>query len=454
MRLAGYTHRHAFSQGIGQRLQASALILQDNRGRRLAIIALDLLFVGAELVDRLRTFAGRALGIDGNDLLVSASHTHFAPSVDASKPALGEVDREYLDWVSRQCCELLRTVVERPMQFVQCRSVQLQWNGAVYRRLRWWLPHIRLRRISVGGVVTAPNRRRQINRSLRLLELVASSGDPIALVWSASCHPVGWPNELELSSDYIGVVREQLGAKLGYEAPVLFLQGFAGDLRPDTPEKRKLSRRLPRILLYGPNFDEFDRADWQTWTNDLVTLMVAGLDDLRRSKAIPLMGSLASACVKVPLTRVLDGHSDDQRSVLFQRLRLGGICDILSVSAEPCSMLLPMLDDSRIWPVGYSGDAFGYWPTDQQRREGGYEAAEHLVHFNLPGKLRPGLDRLFQEALTTLSCKLESQLNSGTATIPLRAYANAPRPDESSRTWPRSGESRAISRAQGRVAES
>lgn len=447
MRLAGYTHRQAFSQGIGQRLQASALMLQDNRGRRLAIIALDLLFVGPELVDRLRTFAGSALGIDGNDLLVSASHTHFAPSVDASKPALGEVDREYLDWVSTQCCELLRTVVERPVQFVLFRSGQLEWNGPVYRRLRWWLPHIRLRRISVGGVVTAPNRRKEINRRLRLLELVSLSGDPVALVWSASCHPVGWPNELELSSDYIGVVREQLGAKLGYKVPVLFLQGFAGDLRPDAPETRTLGQRLPRILVYGPNFNEFDHAGWQTWTNDLVTVMVAGLDDLRRSKAIPLTGSLASACVKVPLTRVFDGYSDDQRSVLFQRLRLGKICDILSVSAEPCSMLLPMLGDSKIWPVGYSGDVFGYWPTDQQRREGGYEAAEHLVHFNLRGKLRPGLDQLFREALTTLSCELESQLNSGAATIPPPGDTPMLAGKESSRTWPTSAESKAITRA-------
>lgn len=332
-----------------------------------------MLFVGPDLTDHLRAFVKSTLNIEEKDLLVVASHTHFAPPVDATKPALGLLDQSYLDWVERQCCELLSNIAARPMQPVNFRLGMLQWNGVVYRRLRWLFPHIWGRRISLG-VVIAPNHRKRINRDLRILELVDNFGKSIALIWSGSCHPLGWPNELELSSDYIGVVRERLQDSIGRHTPVLFLQGFAGDLRPDVPENRKLTRRFWRTIFFGPSFASFDEMNWQTWVENLVALIATGLDGIRRGEAAPLTGHLASARVRIPLSLVLDGPDGGQRYVHFQRLRLGKMCEILSISAEPCSRLLSFLDDPTIWPIGYNGDVFGYWPTDQQRREGGYEA--------------------------------------------------------------------------------
>lgn len=414
--LAGYENRSILARRVGHRLQASALVLADGQGRQQALVSLDLLFAGPELTERLRLFAQRELGIDRRNLLLAASHTHFAPPVDATKPALGAVDRAYLDWLCDRCCTLLGAVArqeKRPMRF---RAIKVPWDGAVYRRRLWWLPHVKRRRLALGGVVMAPARSRAAGHELRLVELLDPCGSPVALLWSASCHPTGSPDIAAASSDYIGAVRERLGA----EVPMLFLQGFAGDLRPDVPDRRTREHRIRRALVYGPSFDSFDLPRWEAWIDRLAGAVAAGLDELRRRSPAPLTGPLAGALVEVPLREITAGYDGPPRPVGFQRLRAGAMYDILAVSAEPCSMLRFLLDDAAVWPVGYVGDVFGYWPTERQRLEGGYEVDGFLAPFNLSGRLRPGLDCIFLNATEAVAAELAcdiAALPAGTGAV-------------------------------------
>lgn len=400
--LAGYENRSVLAGRVGHRLQASALVLADGRGRQQALVSLDLLFAGPELTERLRLFAQRELGIDRRNLLLAASHTHFAPPVDATKPALGAVDRAYLDWLCDRCCTLLSTVARQEKRPVHFRAIRVPWDGAVYRRRLWWLPHVERRRLAFGGVVMAPARSRATDQGLRLLELLDPRDGRVALLWSASCHPTGSPDIAAASSDYVGAVRERLGT----QAPMLFLQGFAGDLRPDVPDRRTREHRMRQALVYGPNFDSFDLPRWEAWIDRLAGAVAAGLDELQRRPPAPLTGPLAGALVEVPLRDITAGYDGPPRPVGFQRLRAGAMYDILAVSAEPCSMLRLLLDDPALWPVGYVGDVFGYWPAEHQRLEGGYEADGFLAPFNLPGRLRPGLDRIFLNATKAVAAEL------------------------------------------------
>lgn len=409
--LAGYESRSILAGRAEHRLQASALVLADGRGRLQALVSLDLLFAGPELTERLRAFAQRELGIDRRNLLLAASHTHFAPPVDATKPALGAVDRPYLGWLCDRCCTLLRTVARQEKRPLRFRSTRARWGGAVYRRRLWWLPHVERRRLALGGVVMAPARGRAISHELRLIELLDPSGSPVVLLWSASCHPTGSPDIAAFSSDYVGAVRERLGTGV----PMLFLQGFAGDLRPDVPDRRTRGHRMRQALVYGPNFDNFDLPRWKAWIDQLAGAVAAGLDELQRRPPAPLTGPLAGALVEVPLQEVTVGYDGPPRSVGVQRLRAGAMYDILAVSAEPCSMLQLLLNDPALWPVGYAGDVFGYWPTERQRLEGGYEADGFLAPFNLPGRLRPGLDRIFLNATDAVAAELARDIAASPA---------------------------------------
>lgn len=260
----------------------------------------------------------------------------------------------------------------------------------------------------------APDRRVNITRDVRVLEVVDDTGSAVAVIWSAACHPTGWPSLRVQSPDYIGTVRDRLekmpegpGA-----VPVLFLQGFSGDLRPDAPDRRSRIRRMARAALFGPNFTPLDDQTWREWSDRIAVSVTTELAALRQQEAEPLVGRLAGAVVELPLTDVLDGPDQQGRVVEFQRLHLGSMCDILAVSAEPSSMLLPLVDDPDVWATGYSGDVFGYWPTDRQRQEGGYEARGWIVPFGLRGSLLPKRDQLFARAVAAVSDCLKRDLQS------------------------------------------
>ena len=190
------------------------------------------------------------------------------------------------------------------------------------------------------------------------------------------------------------------------DRPVLCLQGFAGDHRTNVPDRRTREHRMRQALVYGPNFDSFDLPRWAAWIDQLAGAVADGLDELHRRPPVPLTGPLASALVEVPLQEVTAGYDGPPRPVSVQRLRAGALYDILAVSAEPCSMLRLLLDDPALWPVGYVGDVFGYWPAERQRLEGGYEADGFLAPFNLPGRLRGGLDRIFLGATQAVAAEL------------------------------------------------
>ena len=91
--LAGVEGRNEGWQSVTSRLEANALLLGEGDDRVLFISA-DLLYFGAALVDAVRRCAA-ACGIRSDAVILAASHTHFAPATDRSKPRLGRVDAAY-----------------------------------------------------------------------------------------------------------------------------------------------------------------------------------------------------------------------------------------------------------------------------------------------------------------------------------------------------------------------
>ena len=63
-------------------LRATAVVVE-RAGVKVAIVSCDVLFVGGDLVDRALGRIAREVGIPPTHVLVSATHTHHAPSVTA-----------------------------------------------------------------------------------------------------------------------------------------------------------------------------------------------------------------------------------------------------------------------------------------------------------------------------------------------------------------------------------
>jgi hypothetical protein len=397
--LAGGMGRLPFT-GIQSRLEANAIAFKEETGRAVVLVAIDTLFVGPMLGDVLREHFIRIHGQRGEDLFLFASHTHYAPALDATKPLLGRTDREYVALVIDRAKGLLDWLLDQVGTVAAIERRSGSSLGAVNRRKPWPLPYLAGRRGIRLEAAMAPNTLGSTDPTVTLWTVARSSGEPVAVIWHYTCHPTGYPSDREVSAEFPGVVREALRQRLGHSLPVVFLQGFAGDIRPSVPEDRPFMDRTLRCLAFGPSFPKFDRAGWTRWSQALAEEVVR-LSRSSEKLDVPVE-RVRTSSYSVPLSRIVRGNNVD-RPVHFARLRLDSHFDLIAVAAEPLVGLRRFMPSPYVTPVGYLGDVFGYWPTEEDARHGGYEVKGYFRPFSLHGRLQSGLDSVFRSAIQGLA---------------------------------------------------
>lgn len=219
--LGGFAEKR-LSVAASDELELNGLTFEDAAsGRRVELCTLDALYPG-ELVDD---------NTDANTLRIfAASHTHYAPMLDARKPQLGSV--------SMQALAAWRTALrETPRFSVACNRCTI-WRSEVpipiYRRFD--VPDSTVNRLLTRYAGMFPNPYEQIDRYLYLFELCTAerTGAVIAL---HACHPITRVDLNRTSPDYVGAMRRAIRVRFG-DIPCLFLLGCSGDIRPNFARKR------------------------------------------------------------------------------------------------------------------------------------------------------------------------------------------------------------------------
>src|SRR3954471_9541724 len=98
--LAGYSNRKTNYKKINDRLSASIICFNSNNTKVL-FVSIDTLFVHQRLKEIILN-AILKKDIQPENFFLTATHTHFAPSLDPDKPELGGYSQTYFDWVSEQ----------------------------------------------------------------------------------------------------------------------------------------------------------------------------------------------------------------------------------------------------------------------------------------------------------------------------------------------------------------
>ena len=95
---------------INDRLHARCLVLDDGK-MRLAIAVVDTCMMTRELIDEAKELAASATGIPIDRMLISATHTHSAPSAMA---CLGtQLDKDYAKWLPGKIAEGIALAAEK-----------------------------------------------------------------------------------------------------------------------------------------------------------------------------------------------------------------------------------------------------------------------------------------------------------------------------------------------------
>ena len=207
-----YPHAFWFRPSEGERdsLAARALVVESS-GRRLALVAVDLLAVDrAFTLDVERRLV--AAGVRPLTLILAASHTHSGPGAYVDSALLGWLAVDRLDREVRDA--LLDSVVAAVSQADGARGPA---------------------RVA-GGEVTAPpltvSRLRQpLDTALEVVRVTRPGGEPVALVWNYAIHGTMLSaSNQRLSADVMGDASREVERTLG--VPALFFNGAVGDVSP------------------------------------------------------------------------------------------------------------------------------------------------------------------------------------------------------------------------------
>src|SRR2546428_8046093 len=222
------------------RLHARWLVLDDGRGERVALCVVDSCLMPRELLDEAKALIQQATGLPPDRVLISATHTHSAPSVMG---CLGtDADPEYPTFLVKKLVEGAGQAVKNltPARFGHA-SVQLpeyphcrQWIYRPDRMLCDPFGELTVRANMHPGYQNASTIGPTGPSDSELSVVAFQSADqrPIAVLANYSMHYFGAP---AVSSDYYGLFCEKLASSVssakGEQPPVVAImsQGTSGD---------------------------------------------------------------------------------------------------------------------------------------------------------------------------------------------------------------------------------
>jgi len=258
--LAGYGNSAArMSQEVQQPLFATCIALRDAQGETVLLVTTDVNNVYDQVLEPLRAEFTAATGIPAQRLIICATHTHSGPDQMCNLPCIMEQYRPFFrQQVLKACQEALADLSPATVE-----------TGSLDVENMTFVRHYRMNDGSYCGPNFGSEERgyaaheREADKQLQLVRFAREGKAPILLVnWqthalmaSTRFYPHSFRNRPNMSSDYVGVMRDYVTEKTGHL--VAFYLGSAGNQNPTTllPEEQKL---VPdNVIDYGKKL-----GDW------------------------------------------------------------------------------------------------------------------------------------------------------------------------------------------------
>jgi hypothetical protein len=333
------------------------VVVLEQATRRVALVSLDLLSVSGRAFGGRKRFKDRIVAaaqraVKATDLILAATHTHSAPE----SLAITDLYRTpvFQNW-SELLAQRIGTAIQQAAVAIrpaQPRLATTEVPGlAIYRRIK----------TTDGIVLSHPppppekiiSAEGPVDPSVNLVAFQDETGQLIALIVNATCHPVHEMCIPQISGDYPGELSRELEQRHP-GAVALYFNGAAGNINPPTvsggpAEAERHGQRLAAAV--------------EETLGQLQPLSAEGLALKRRPLTLP--------------ARTRTGRPAAQPLVTeLAALRLGEAALLFVPGELFVEIGLAIREQSPHDPtfvVGYAEDAIGYIPTDQAFGEGGYE---------------------------------------------------------------------------------
>lgn len=388
---------------IHDELHARSLVL-DNGRTKLAIVVCDICMIPREVLDKAKHLAHGHTGISLDQITVSATHTHSAPT--AGSVFQSDPDPNYLEFLAVRIADGIRRAHHNLRPAVVGWGVGRDETQVFNRRWRMKSgvklpnPFGGADQVRMNPAVASPELDEPagpIDPEVCVLSLRHADGMPLALLANYSLHYVGGTGPGDISADYYGVFAERVAQLLSATAQdppfaAAMSNGTSGDInnidfrhareaQPPYAQMRKVAESVATEAVRVAG-----QIDYRPWVPLAVRQAVLRLgrrptpkDDVARAKYLLSQakgGSLSSLEEIYARETVLLNEYPPVVETLVQAIRIGD----LGIATSPCETFvetgLAIKANSPLRPtftIELANDYRGYLPTADHHKLGGYE---------------------------------------------------------------------------------
>ncbi|MEO6809866.1 MAG: LamG-like jellyroll fold domain-containing protein, partial [Isosphaeraceae bacterium] len=371
---------------------ARCLVLDDGK-TRIAIVVVDSCMVPRDLLDRAKGLASKATGIPVERMLISATHTHSAPS---SMGALGSAaDEDYVAFLPGKIAEGIEKAV------AALTPAKIGWGviDAVDQThcRRWIRRPDRIIKDPFGDLTVRANMHPGFQNpdtigpsgpsdpGLSIVSVQSLDGKPLALLANFSMHYVG---ASPVSADYYGRFAERIKTLLGGD------DGFVGIMSQGTSgDQQWMDYGAPTqktdIDTYADTMahlalDTCKGIKYQSWVpltmaERTLTLRRRVPDEKRLAWARPIVEAMGDRPPKdqqeVYAFEAVDLHEHPERELKLQALQIGdlGIAaipdEVYALTGLKIKARSPL---ESTFTIELANGSEGYIPPPEQHVLGGY----------------------------------------------------------------------------------
>ncbi len=399
----------SFSRRLADRawdpLHARALVLSDGNAT-VAIVTVDSCYVPINVFDEAKRRINEACSIRPDHMLMSATHTHSAPASRDRREVKAEPG-----YVERVTAGITAAVTQAHSQLepAQIGHAVVPLPEHLHNR-RWFMKPGGIVANPFGGTddlvrMNPPRGKGLLDRpagpidpELSVLAVQSSGGRPIGLLANYSLHYVGGIPAGGVSADYFGEFAKLVEQELGHDDPDLppmvglLSNGTSGDVNNinfTDPQPRKKPFEQMRYVARSVADHAITAARKTEYRSD-VSLAVAErrvsidnrrptgvqIDRARQVLATEDESSLPKRAKQYAKWVIALSEPPFESEVVLQAMRIGDV----AITAIPCEVFteigLELKSTSPLkstFNTSLANGHYGYLPTPQQHRLGGYE---------------------------------------------------------------------------------
>jgi hypothetical protein len=368
------------TNGVRDPIRAAVLLLS-NEQTRTAIVTLDLISASTEMVAALRDIIALKTETPRDNIMVATSHNHSGPGWSRESAW----SREMVTKIGAAAAEANKSM--RPVS-IGYGEDRIDFN-------------INRRKVIDGRALFRLNPDGPCDHRVKVLRFDdGRSLEPMSVVMHAVCHPCvfTWGDKLtppfpqgfpKISADFPGEAQSFVETVYGPKTQTLFLQGCAGDIRPNLP---------------GVPYRCGDEADIKWTGRSLGCAVVRAVDrsvvreELAKRKTVyPLR--CATSIIELP-------GKKEPLACEMQAMRIGDYL-LLTIPGEPMveyGFQIEKAIADRAIPIviGYANGNLGYICTSKSHEYGGYEPESSKLAPEAEPLILKELGRLADKALADI----------------------------------------------------